>query len=81
MTVQELIDWCAANGLGLDTPIAISDKDDYLLTEDNVRVDSHPYFGNCAAGENYLEEHAPKTEDGNVDYDNLPAFLVLSTGY
>lgn len=81
MTVQELIDWCAANAVDLNTPIAIRDKDDFLLTEANVGVDDHPYFGNCREGEAYLDKVAPRNEDGDIDYDNLPAFLVLGTGY
>lgn len=81
MTVQELIDWCAANNVGLDTQIAIRDKDDFLLVEDQVSVDNRPYFGNCPNGDAYLEKFAPRDEDGDIDYGNLPGFLMLGTGY
>ena len=80
MTLQELITWCKSNNVSLDTPIAIRDKDDFLLTKDNIDAHSAPYFGNCREGEAYLRAHAPRDADGEVDYENLPRFLILGTG-
>jgi hypothetical protein len=79
MTVQELIDYCNENGISLDTQIALSAKDDYMLTEDKVST-GLPYFGNCSDGSKWEKEHAPRDADGDVDYDNMPSFLMLDTG-
>ena len=81
MTLYELMDWATRNGVSFDTPIAIAHKDDYLLTEDKIRLSNSPYFGNCRDGGAYLNRVAPKNEDGDVDYENLPTFIMLSTGY
>lgn len=81
MTLQQLIDWCKAKGVDMNTPIAIRDKDDYLLVEDNIIVEARPYFGNCSNGEEYLQAHAVRDANGDIDYDNLPDFIVLGTGY
>ena len=83
MTIQELIDWCKANDVSLDTPIAIRDKDDFLLVESNIRIGDPPYFGNCPNGDDYLASIAPRDEDGDIDYESedFPDFLILSTGY
>lgn len=78
MTIQELVDWCKANDVSLDTQIALRAKDDYFFTEDDLYMDA-PYFGNSRAGEEWIEENAPRDVNGDVDYDNLPAFLILDT--
>jgi hypothetical protein len=78
MTVQELVNFCAANGIDLSTHIALRAKDDYLLTAGKVSLDK-TYFGNCRDGDALLEKIAPRDDDGEVDYDNAPQFLVLDT--
>ena len=80
MTIQELLDWAKAHHVGLDTHIALRDKDDYLLVRGNISLDSNPYFGNCPNGDDLLEEIAPRDEDGDIDYNKLPPFLIFSTG-
>jgi len=80
MTVEELVQYCEANGISLKTPIALRAKDDYLLVEENIETGDHPYFGNCDNGGDWLRENAPKTPDGDIDFDNLPLFLILDTG-
>ena len=79
MTVQELIDHCNKNDISLDTQIALTAKDDYMLTEDKVYL-GKPYFGNCNDGTEWEETKAPRDEDGDVDYDNMPNWLMLDTG-
>ncbi len=78
MTVQELIDWCAANNVPLDTHIAVRAKDDFLLTEDGVAHDQ-AYFGNCRAGMKWERENGPRV-DGDIDYENMPKVLILDSG-
>jgi hypothetical protein len=78
MTVQELVDWCAANNVDLNTQIALRAKDDYLLTGDSMYLDK-PYFGNCREGSEWVNENAPKDEDGCPDIEKLPDFLVMDT--
>lgn len=81
MTVQDLIDWCKANNVALDTPIALREKDDYFLVPGNVCMDV-PYFGNCGnGGQEYLDDITPCNENGDFDYDKAPKFLILATGY
>jgi hypothetical protein len=81
ITVQGLLDWCLANNVSLDTPITLRSKDDFLLVEENIDLDSNPYFGNCENGDAFLNKVAPRDEDGDIDYENLPTFLILRTGY
>lgn len=76
MTVQELLDYCNAQGISLDTQIALTAKDDYMLTEDGVSL-GRPYFGNCFTGSQYEEKHYPRDKNGDIDYDNSPEFLML----
>lgn len=78
MTIQELINYAVAKGIPFDMPIAIRDKDDYLLVSKNISTDE-PYFGNCPEGENYLQSVVALDADG--DYEKIPKFLILSTGY
>lgn len=81
MTVQDLLDWCKANNVSLDTSIALREKDDYLLVPRNITLDT-PYFGNCPNdGQEYLDDITPCDENGDLDYDKAPKFLVLGTGY
>ncbi|WP_407305372.1 hypothetical protein [Acinetobacter sp.] len=79
MTVQELISWCIENDVSLETHIALRAKDDYLLTADKLAV-GNPYFGNCNDGEELVSIIAPRTADDEIDYDNVPGFLILDTG-
>jgi len=80
MTVQELVNFCVANGIDLNsTHIALRAKDDYLLTADKVSLDK-TYFGNCRDGDALMEKIAPRDADDEIDYDNAPQFLVLDTG-
>jgi hypothetical protein len=76
MTVQELVDWCKRNNLSLDTPIALRSKDDYLLTAGNAYTDT-PYFGNCREGTKW--EDSIKDDNGDIDFENYPQFLILDT--
>jgi len=76
MTIQELIDYCEKNSIPLDTHIALTSKDDYMLTEDDISL-GIPYFGNCHDGSKYEQKHYPRDEDGDIDYDNAPKFLML----
>lgn len=80
MTIQELLDWAKAHHVGLDTHIALRDKDDYLLVKGNISLDSNPYFGNCSNGDALLEKIAPRDANGDIDYGKLPPFIILSTG-
>jgi len=81
MTVQELVDWCNANDISLDTQIAVRAKDDYFIDETCLELDV-PYFGNSREGEEWMEENAPRDEDGEIDYDSseMPEFLILDSG-
>lgn len=79
MTIQELINWCQANDVSLDTHIALRAKDDYLLTRDKLNLGS-PYFGNCADGEYLIRQLAPRDDEGDILYDSVPDFLILDTG-
>lgn len=79
MTVQQLIAWCLKNNISLDTPIALRDKDDFLLVEDNISTDDHPYFGNCPYGDAYLDKISPRNDDG--EREKKVTFLILGTGY
>lgn len=79
MTVQELVDWCNANNVPLDTQMAVRAKDDYFVTEESLHKDKNPYFGNCRYGDEWLDENAPRDEHGDIDYDNLPPFLIIDT--
>lgn len=76
MTIQELIDHCKKEGISFDTQIALTAKDDYMLTKEDVSL-GKPYFGNCSDGTEWEREHAPRDEDGDIDYDNIPNWLVL----
>ncbi len=76
MTIQELIDHCKENNIPLDTQIALTAKDDYMLTEHGVSL-GKPYFGNCHDGTEWEREHAPRDEDDDIDYDNMPNCLML----
>lgn len=76
MTVQELVDYCNSKGISLDIQIALTAKDDYMLTPDGVEL-GRPYFGNCHDGTTYEQENYPRDEDGEIDYDNSPLFLML----
>lgn len=78
MTIQELVDWCKANDVSLDTQVALRAKSDYLLTEDSLYFDT-PYFGNCREGSDWVERNGPRDENGDVDCDNLPNFLIMDT--
>lgn len=78
MTLQELIEWCDANGVSRDTHIALRAKDDYILTLDGVST-SVAYFGNCSEGMAWENENAPRDEDGEIDYDNMPEVLILDS--
>lgn len=79
MTVNELVEWCAANKISLDTHIAIRAKDDYFLVDDNVYLDQ-AYFGNCIEGTEWEEDVGPRDENGDIDYDNMPKVLILDSG-
>lgn len=79
MTLQELINWCAANDVSLDTPIVLREKDDFLLVQENISTDENPYFGNCPNGDEYFDKIAPRNDDG--EREKKVAFLVLGTGY
>lgn len=81
MTVQELVDYCNENNIPLDTHIAMNAKDDYMLTKDSISLDN-PYFGNCSDGTKFEQEHYPRDENGDIDYESedVPKFLVLYTG-
>lgn len=79
MTIQELIDWCKTNEVDLNTHIALRAKDDYLLMGRRVYLD-RAYFGNCENGRELEDKLAPRTEDGDIDYDNVPDVLILDTG-
>lgn len=76
MTVQELIDHCKAEGIPLDTQIAMTAKDDYMLTKEGVSL-RKPYFGNCHDGTEWERKHAPRDADDDIDYDNMPNWLML----
>jgi hypothetical protein len=76
MTIQDLIDWANANGVGLDdTHIALRSKDDHFLTIEGISLDQ-AYFGNCHAGMEWEEENTPMV-DGELDYENTPKVLIL----
>jgi len=79
MTIQELIDLCTANEISLDTHIALRAKDDYLLMGSRVYLDN-AYFGNCENGSDLVDKIAPRDNDGDIMYDNVPYFLILDTG-
>lgn len=79
MSVQELVDWCVANDVSLDTHIALRAKDDYFLTEDKV-YEGSGYFGNSAEGWKWQKANSPIDEDGEPDYDKTPSVLILDTG-
>jgi len=79
MTLQELIDYCDAEGISRDTHIAMRAKDDYLLVPERIELD-FPYFGNCEYGDEVLDEICPRDDDGERDYDNSPDFIILNTG-
>ena len=79
MTIQELINFCTANEISLDTHVALRAKDDYLLVPRHVSLDS-AYFGNCHDGGELIERIAPRDAEGDIDYDNIPDFLILDTG-
>ena len=78
MTVQDLVDWCNANGVSLDTHIAVRSKDDFFITEEKVYLDC-PYFGNCSDGAVWERENIPENEDGDLDYGNAPKLLILDS--
>lgn len=78
MTINELIKYCESNNISLDTHIAVRAKDDYLLTEEKVYIDS-AYFGNCSDGGKWEKENIPKDEDGELDYDNAPELLIMDS--
>jgi hypothetical protein len=78
MTVQELVDWCNANDVSLNTQLAIRTKDDYFVFEECLSLDI-PYFGNSAEGEEWMEENCPCDEDGYIDYELAPNFLILDS--
>lgn len=78
MNVQQLIDHCNANGISLQTEIALRAKDDYLLTVDKISMD-RPYFGNCSDGSKWESENTPRDADGEIDWDNMPSLLILDT--
>jgi len=78
MTVQELVDWCNANGVSLDTHIAVRAKDDYFITDEKVYMD-RAYFGNCSDGSKWECENVPEDENGDLDYDNAPELLILDS--
>jgi len=80
MTVQELLNWCTSNSVPLDTHIVLSDKDEFLLVEENVRFDDNAYFGNCRNGTALLNKIAPLDEETG-ERENQPKFLLLGTGY
>lgn len=77
MTIEELVHWAAAHSVPLSTQIAIRSKDDYLLTEDKLSLNDHPYFGNCNDGYDWLLENVPKDEDGDIDFEKIPQFLLI----
>lgn len=79
MTIQELIDWCNANDVPLDTQLAVSSKDDYLVVEDRFRFDKNPYFGNCEFGTDWENENMPRDKNGDIDYESkdLKDFLII----
>lgn len=79
MTIQELVDWCTANGIGLDTEIALRAKDDYFVTYASLSLDK-PYFGNSPEGGEWIRMNVTLDEDGYPDFDKLPNFLILDTG-
>ena len=79
MTIQELIDHCKENNIPLDTNIALTAKDDYMLTKDLVAM-GKPYFGNCINGSIWERDNAPRDENDEIDYDNMPNWLMLDTG-
>jgi len=75
MTIQELVDHCKENDIPLDTQIALNAKYDYMLIKERVGLDK-PYFGNCHEGTKWERENAPKDEDGDIDWENVPNFLL-----
>lgn len=82
MTLQELIDWAAANDVPLTAPIAIRHKDDVLLVEKSLSTDYQPYFGNCPHGDAYIKSLKLKEDPETGEYlEPGPKFLMLGTGY
>jgi hypothetical protein len=77
MTVQELIDYCKKNNISLDTQIAITAKDDYLLHEERISIGNSPYFGNCSYGRDWEKKNLPLDEDGDIDFEKMPNFLMF----
>ena len=79
MTVKDLMDWCYANGVNpMEVQIACRAKDDYFITPQGVYLDT-PYFGNSREGEEWIRNNAPRDENGDIDYNHLPDFLILDT--
>lgn len=78
MNIQQLVDYCTAKKIPFTTEIALRAKDDYLLTKGKITLDI-PYFGNCADGSKWERKSAPRDENGDIDYENMPTFLILDT--
>jgi hypothetical protein len=76
MTKKELIE--ILNDCPDDINIALRAKDDYLLTIDRIYREV-PYFGNCKDGRDWEDKNLPKDKYGDIDYDNMPKFLIFDT--
>lgn len=79
MTIQEFYDWCVENNIPLDTQMAISSMDGYLVVEERIRLDSQPYFGNCEFGTEWENKNLPRDKNGDIDFDSAERkdFLIF----
>jgi hypothetical protein len=67
-----------------DTPIALRNKDDFILTEDRIYLNKNgAYFGNCAEGRKW-EERIQKEKgidlfetDEDGEFINVIPFLIF----
>lgn len=80
MTIEELVNWAIANGVPLDTHIAVRAKDDYFLIEDGVSY-SVPYFGNSSEGTDWENKTMPRDANGDPDYESpdRPKVVILDS--